>query len=402
MSGEAKRLVVVTSRFPFGTQEGYLGTELAELTKHFQQIAVVPVRPPAGPARHPVPPGVEVLAWPLVDLTLLARAVRALRHPAALRAVAAVFLSRDRGRLKNASVIVKALALADWAAESRFNHIHAYWISTPATVAMIAGEATNIPWSATAHRWDIYERNAFDVKERSVAFVRAISARGASDLKKRMPRLDGRVMELRLGTVVPPAVNERPRPAGEFRIACPAALVPVKGHDVLLAAVSVLRSRGIPVRCTLCGAGPLHDRLRETARTLGIAGAVDFAGFVPQERLHEWYRDRHFSAIVLASRCNGETMMEGVPSALLEAMAFGVPVVATDSGSVGELVDDGCGRLVRADDAAALAAALEEVYKNPDAAFARARRARQRIRSDYDVRTQMRELASAVKGGTKT
>jgi len=245
------RLIVVTSRFPFGTQEAYLTAELGELVKHFGRVAVVPVRKPGGPARHPVPAGVEVVAWPLVNFALLKRAARAVfaRPRASLKAIAAVIGSRDRGLAKNASVILKGLALADWAREARIEHIHAYWMSTPSTVAMIAGLSSGIPWSATAHRWDIYEQNAFDAKERSVAFVRAISTRGAADIKKRMPFLGDRVLELRLGTVVPETVSELPQYGTEFSVVCPAALVPVKGHDVLLEALVRLRRDGIPGRC---------------------------------------------------------------------------------------------------------------------------------------------------------
>jgi glycosyltransferase involved in cell wall biosynthesis len=91
-------------------------------------------------------------------------------------------------------------------------------------------------------------------------------------------------------------------------------------------------------------------------------------------------------------------MMEGVPSALLEAMAFGVPVVATDSGSVGEAVDPTSGLLVPPDDPAALAAALFDVYRDPGAARSRAARAYELVSARHDVRAQMRELAAALRG----
>ena len=78
-----------------------------------------------------------------------------------------------------------------------------------------------------------------------------------------------------------------------------------------------------------------------------------------------------------------------------KACALGVPAVATDSGSVGELLDDGCGLLVKPDDPDALAAALLDVYLNPDAARDRAGRAYDLVSARHDVRTQMRELASA-------
>ena len=398
MSPSGRRLIVVTSRYPFGTQETYLNTELAELTRHFERIAVVPVRPPAAPRRHNVPDGIEVLSWPLLNAELLGRGARALaaRPLAAMRALGGTFRSRDPGRTKNLSVTVKALALAQWAMENDFDHIHSYWMSTPATVAMIAATVSGVAWSSTAHRWDIYERNAFDVKERTASFIRTISARGTADLRKRMPTLNGRILQLRLGTVVPDAAAASPVANAEFRIVCPAALVPVKGHEDLFAALALLRSLGVPVRCTLCGDGPLREQLEASVARLGLQDAVEFAGFVPHDTLHEWYRAGRFAAMVLASRDEGELAMEGIPSALVEAMAFGLPVVATDSGSIGELIDAQCGLLVKSGDTAEMASALLNVLQDPVAAQTRARRAYDLVASEHDVRTQMEKLATAL------
>ncbi len=397
MKKTTRRIVVVTSRFPFGSQEAYLSAELEELTNYFEEVVVAPVRPPASPRKHVVPGGVEVLAWPLISPGLLGRAFRLLktRPKPIARAVAQVLASRDPGRAKNVAVIIKALALADWAIEHDVDHIHAYWASTPATVAMIAALVSGIAWSATAHRWDIYERNAFDVKERSVSFVRTISSRGAHDLRERMPHLNGRVLEIGLGTKLDPQ-TVRSRLSSEFNIVCPAALVPVKGHSTLLAAVARLRSMDVPVRCTLYGSGPLQDRLRAEAAELNLHDAVEFAGFVPHERLREAYRSGRFAAMVMASRNAGEKMMEGLPAALIEAMALGVPVVVTDSGSIGELVDDRSGAVVPPDDPERLAQALLDVYLDADAAEVRARHAHAIVSERHDVRTQMRVLAAAL------
>ncbi|MFY9883243.1 MAG: hypothetical protein WAK15_00575, partial [Candidatus Cybelea sp.] len=149
MSAKARRLVVVTARYPFGSQEAYLNTELAELRRYFDRIVVVPVRPPASAARHRVPEGVEILSWPLLSAGLLCRAARAfVRNPkATLRMFGLLVASRDPGRAKNLVVTAKALALADWAMENSVDHIHAYWVSTPASVAMIAARVSGVEWS---------------------------------------------------------------------------------------------------------------------------------------------------------------------------------------------------------------------------------------------------------------
>ncbi|HEY2555415.1 MAG TPA: glycosyltransferase family 4 protein [Candidatus Cybelea sp.] len=395
----AKRLILVTARFPFGSQEAYLNVELAELARHFDDVVVVPARPPASRARYSVPDNVTVLDWPLLNGEIFRRAAAAaaVAPLQAARTFVKILGSRDPGHLKNLAVFVKGLALGQWAMEHRADHIHAYWMSTPSTVAMVAASTSRIPWSATAHRWDIYERNAFDVKERSVDYVRAISARGAQDLRARMPRLDGRIAHLRLGIQIPP-YSAVPRSQAGFRVVCPAALVPVKGHSNLFAALSQLKESGVPIHCTLYGTGPLQTELESAAASRGLQDQITFGGFIPQGRLHELYRAGTFDAIVLASRNAGEKMMEGVPSALLEAMAFGIPIVATNSGSVREAVDGESGLLVPADNPSALAAALFDVYRNPETARSRAERAYALVAKRHDVRAQMRDLAAALHG----
>jgi len=390
------RLAVVSSRYPFGNKEPYLRTELQELATHFDRITVVPARAPHG-TRQPLPGAVAVLAWPLLSMELVVLAGRMLRaRPRGVaRAILALARSKDPGRAKNAMVALKGLALGQWAMDNGVGHIHAYWLSAPATVAMIAGEVAGIPWSATAHRWDIYERNALDVKAETAEFVRTISARGTSDLRQRSPRLRDRIVQMPLGAVVPDKPPLRDRLPDAFRIVCPAALVGVKGHDDLIEAVASLRERGVPVVCTIAGEGPRRDDLLRLVKRRSLDSAVRFAGFVPQDRLHEWYCSGRVDAVVLASREDGNAM-EGIPSALVEAMAFGVPVVSTRSGSIGELLDEDCGRLVPPGDASALADALQDVYRRPFEASARAATAYARVAARHDVRQQMRTLSERI------
>ncbi|HLI97251.1 MAG TPA: glycosyltransferase [Candidatus Baltobacteraceae bacterium] len=399
MSPNVRRVAIVTARFPFGVAEPYLNTELRELIKHFERIAVVPVRLGTG-AMQPLPANAEVLDWPLFSKPLLKRAVRVFRSKprATLRAIADLLTSKDPGRMKNVAVMLKGIALADWILERGYDHVHAYWLSTPATVAFIAARISGVSWSATAHRWDIYERNAFDVKGRTAAFVRTISARGAADVWKRMPQAAARVTHLRLGAVVPEQPADVNAERAQFSIVCPAALVPVKGHADLLEAVAQLHAWRVPVRCTFAGQGPLEQTLKQQAASLGIADAVEFPGYVPQSELLDGYRNSRYHAVVLASRSDGVAEMEGVPSALIEAMAEGVPVVATDSGSIGELLDERSGWIVPSSQPAALANALRDVYLRPEAARIRARRAFEVVAQRHDVRTQMRELAGMLTG----
>lgn len=165
-------------------------------------------------------------------------------------------------------------------------------------------------------------------------------------------------------------------------------LAPEKGLDVLLEALGRLRSSrpadGAPV-LTLVGwdyvGSSYGDELRARVASSGLAGAVTFAGHVPYgPRLFALY-DAH-DALVLPS------FTEGFPQVILEAMARGVPVVATRVGGVGRVVEDGrTGLLVPAGDAAALAEALGRVTADAGLAGSLAA-AGQRAARPYTVEVQ--------------
>jgi glycosyltransferase involved in cell wall biosynthesis len=129
-------------------------------------------------------------------------------------------------------------------------------------------------------------------------------------------------------------------------------LSPVKGPDVLIEAVRRLRERQPQALFVLAGDGQLRAPLEDAVRAHGLQDQVAFAGFVPRENVAD-----HLAAcdlLVLPSRS------EGLPHAVLEAMAFSLPVVASAVGGVPEAVADGVtGTLVRPEDPQALADALE-------------------------------------------
>ncbi len=311
---------------------------------------------------------------PLVSLAVLRAAFRTMvRRRGACWQMARGLLSAPgpvRHKLKNAAVLPKAFAVASWLQAHRVDHVHAYWLSSPATVAYVAARIAGIPWSASAHRWDIYDGNLRDRKLADASFVRTISERGRRDLSVSNRET---AICIPLGIPLKPYRAPRVLTGNALRILCPANLVPVKGHSTLLLALKLLNERGVIVRCTLAGSGSLRPKLEQLARAYGIERIVHFAGVVPQDRLHAQMQGGEYDVVVLPSDDRGPKEMEGIPAALIEAMAIGVPVVATTSGSIPELVEPDCGTLVAPGDARALAAALEGLLQHP----ARARQYRE-------------------------
>ncbi|MBX3730363.1 MAG: glycosyltransferase family 4 protein [Candidatus Sumerlaeia bacterium] len=144
-------------------------------------------------------------------------------------------------------------------------------------------------------------------------------------------------------------------------------LVPVKGHDVLLDAVAEAHRRGVRPHVVLVGDGPLRMALEQQGRALGLERYVHLVGeTVEPER---WLAAGDL--FVLPSRS------EGLPNALLEAMAHGLPCIATRVGGIPEVAShEDCVLLMPAEDSHALAEALVRLCQDTDHARALGERAR--------------------------
>jgi colanic acid/amylovoran biosynthesis glycosyltransferase len=389
------RVLYATARLPAGEGEPFIVAEARALERHGWEVIVVPVRG-SGQVVHGDASGLNAWALPLLNLRILAGGLaEALRRPAAVaHALGLLRGSQSRGvRARNLAVLPKALWLARRARNTGAAHIHAHWASTPSTMAMIAARTADIPWSLTAHRWDIPENNLLRAKVESACFVRSISSHGAAELS-RIADLDGFAPAvLHMGVDLPPVSPLEP-PQDALRILTPARLVEKKGHVHLLEALRALRSRGVALRVDIAGDGPLAPALREKSTELGIEDDVEFLGTVPHDALLERMGAGTWDVVVLPSVITAAGELEGIPVALIEALARGLPVVGTDTGGTGELLGEGAGILVPPGDADALAQALERLVSEPGLRAELGRAGRARVEERFDVERVAAELAA--------
>jgi len=161
-----------------------------------------------------------------------------------------------------------------------------------------------------------------------------------------------------------------------------------KGHSVLLEAIARLSDRGIPVQLDLVGDGTLLDALRARARELGVEDRVTFAGAVGQDRIQDHYR--RADAFCLPS------LGEGIPVVLMEALASGLPAVASNTMGIPELIEDGVtGLLVPAGRPDELAAAVERLAADPALRRALGERGRRKVIDEYDLDHGVDQLRDA-------
>jgi glycosyltransferase involved in cell wall biosynthesis len=171
-----------------------------------------------------------------------------------------------------------------------------------------------------------------------------------------------------------------------------------KGYDVLLDALARLPA-DLNWRLTHIGGGELRDQLRDQAEQLGLVGRIDWQGAQAQADVLAAYRASDL--FVLASRVAPDGDRDGLPNVLMEAQSQGLACLATDVSAIPELIRDGeTGRLVPPGDADALAAALEELIRDPGRRQALGQAGAARVRAAFDAEAQIDALADLLRGAS--
>ena len=199
----------------------------------------------------------------------------------------------------------------------------------------------------------------------------------------------------RRSEVVDNIVEARGRARPGEKVAVPTvvsagALIPIKGYDVLLEAFGKLGESGVSFKLLLAGDGPERNRLERQAISLGIGERVKFLGGI--DDVPALFSTAHVAV--------HSSHSEGLSNTILEAMAEGLPVVATNVGGTPEMISDGrTGLLVPPNDARTLAANVRQLLERPDLRARLGRAGFEVVRERFNVEritTQYERLYESV------
>jgi colanic acid/amylovoran biosynthesis glycosyltransferase len=294
-------------------------------------------------------------------------------------------------------VVPQAAAYARCARRLGVRHIHAHYATHPALAAYTVTMLTGIPYSFTAHAHDIYvERPMLAEKIRRARFVVTISDYNKSLLQELYGACAARkTFVVRCGVdpdLFTPRSTRRTTPA---TLICVASLQDYKGHEYLIQACARLKREGRDFRCVLVGDGDDRDHIVHDVRDRGLQGEVVFAGAQPRERVRELLRESN--VLVLPSVVTESGKKEGLPVVLMEALASGLPVVASAISGVPELIRHRqTGLLVPQRDSAALANAIGELLDDPALRERLSRAGREHVIEHYEIRKNVRRLAELL------
>lgn len=319
--------------------EPYVWEEIEELRKRGVPIVACSVRPPRRAASECRIPASEVgYVLPLRPWAALFASWLLVRHFFALRD----FIWRAlRGpealprRLRTLTHTFLGANLAAQLARKQIEHIHVHHGYFAAWVGMVAARILRAGFSMTLHGSDLLVRADYlDVKLAACDFCFTVSEFNRQHILERYCVEPQKVVLRRVGvdsTRWPQVASAEENKV--FSILSVGRLHAVKNHEFLILASHQLKAKRVNFRCTIAGEGEEHRHLQAMISRLDLENEVVLLGHVRRERLPELYRSA--DVVVLTSHS------EGIPVALMEAMAMERVVIAPRITGISELVTDG-------------------------------------------------------------
>lgn len=367
-------LILVDTKFPYRTGEAFLESEIRETANRFDKILIFPVDAVQGDEQTRQIEAENVQAYLFENKVAKYRKIKSGIYslfsiwkgfgPIKHRFLDAMFENTAKAQ---ANKIIHTLEGFPFEKNDNI-YLYSYWLYIPARIVLEIAEyfgnkGINTTKVSRAHRFDIYEENSHRgyLPQRKKLFdgfdqIFTCSFDGADYLKKKYPENSGKIKVGLLGTYDHGygAISQ----SEKFCIVSCSRVTPIKRVELIAEALAQLEKRGYAVDWTHIGDGPSMSILRKYLSDL-CSTRVNLMGAIPNTEVYQYYRSHQANIFINTSSS------EGLPVSIMEAISFGIPVIATDVGGTREIVVDGkSGKLLSKDfRPSELAECIEECLK---------------------------------------
>ena len=398
---EVPRVAYVMSRFPKLTETFIVGeiraveqlgvdVEIYPLLRHHDPF----VQPDAVPlvARAHYEP---FISWPILRSQIAFLTSSPRKYLSTLAEVVRVTWGSFNFLVGGLATFPKVAHMARVLRSRGVRHVHCHFANHPALAGLVIHRLADIPYSFTAHGSDLHrDRHGLRAKVSAAAFVVAVSAYNRKVILDDCGEEFGfKVAVIHCG-IDTGSFTDRvrsPRRNDGLRILSVGTLHEVKGQAVLIDALASLADRGVAFSCRFIGEGPdrhalaeriAHHRLEDRVSLDGARTSPEIAAAMAEADI-----------LVAPSVPTGDGRREGIPVVIMEAMASGLPVIASDLSGIPEIVEDGrTGRLTPPRNPEAVSLALLELASNPALRDRLGRLGRLKVEQEFNIDVSARQL----------
>jgi glycosyltransferase involved in cell wall biosynthesis len=297
------------------------------------------------------------------------------------------------------AVFLKAVYLAKELEGSQVKLVHTHFAWLSAAAAMVISRLLDLPFTVTTHAFDIYSvrNDLLRLTSTAADHVITISEFNKQAILQKCPKVkEGRIDVIHCGIDLDefqPSVKRHDPTSGVLRILSVGSLLEKKGHEYLVQACGQLKAQGIDFHCTIVGEGGLRRKLESLVKDLGLEDVIMLAGSRKQAWVRDALENSHLFVLACAVACDGDR--DGIPVALMEALAMEIPVISTSVSGIPELVHHGeTGLLVPEKDATALAAAMAHLAEDEALRWQLAGNGRKLVVAEFGIRKNAARLVN--------
>jgi glycosyltransferase involved in cell wall biosynthesis len=281
--------------------------------------------------------------------------------------------------LPGESVEEQARAVRKLLAHRSVHGLHAYFAHQPAAVAEHAAQLLNLPFGFSVHARDSRKVTPDVLAQRANAAACVVACN--TDVHRDLRRLAANVHLLPHGVDLQQFTPRTKSSNGVLRLLAVGRLVEKKGLHFLIAALAGLK---LPFTLTIAGDGPERERLRQLVRLNNLENRIVFRGAVTHFELPKMYAEADVITVPSVQDAAGDR--DGLPNVVLEAMASGRAVIASDVGAIASAITNNeNGLLVPPRDPVALGAAIRRLGEDRELRHSLGRNGRRRAESDYEL-----------------
>jgi len=360
-----KTLVLITSQFPFGKGESFIGSEFAILSKSFDKILIIAQNVSGERTRNtsgnvtiyrydPSTSFLGFLHLPLLFLTNARTIYNLFQEETRFRRIAGNYLT-IKNLLNLFKKIIKAVQLRNFLSKKLMKEginesivFYSYWLKTGAHAISMLKFKDSIK-IARAHGSDIYEEKTqsgylpllkFSALNLNAIFF--VSKHGKEYFEEKIKMGSPHFSVSYLGITKSDIEITKTNLSDKFVVVSCSNMVPLKRIDLIINALGIVKSEK-EIEWLHFGDGILKNELEEIALNnlkSSDGKTYSFMGYYPNEELLKYYNNNKVDLFINTSST------EGVPVSIMEAQSYGIPVIATDTGGVKELVTEGTGSLL--------------------------------------------------------